>query len=122
MLDELPRFKRLDEHRHRWRDVVDACLEYRKPDGVSTLFAIALQRARTDAEAADRAEVAARIAAAVERSGLTRARFAELVGTSASLLSTYLRGQVTPSAAMLRHIERAAGLEDKGSATGRSDP
>ncbi len=45
--------------------------------------------------------------AAVERSGLTNAQFAELIGTSASRLSTYLSGQVTPSAAMLVRIEQA---------------
>lgn len=45
---------------------------------------------------------------ALERSGLTRAAFAALVGTSASRLSTYLNAKVTPSAAMLVRIERTA--------------
>lgn len=45
--------------------------------------------------------------AAVEHSGLTNAEFAALVGTSASRLSTYLSGKVTPSAALLVRIERA---------------
>lgn len=56
---------------------------------------------------ADRSEVAARVRAAVERSGLTDGQFASLVGTSASRLSTYLSAKVTPSAAMLVRIERA---------------
>ena len=47
--------------------------------------------------------------AAVERSGLTNADFASLIGTSASRLSTYLSGKVTPSAALLVRIERAGG-------------
>lgn len=87
---------------------VEQYLSYREPGGVSTLFALAIQRARTDAEHADRAEVAARIRGSVTGSGLTNAEFARLVGTSASRLSTYLSGKVTPSSAMLVRIERAA--------------
>lgn len=85
-------------------------LTYREPDGVGTLFSLALDRARADANRADRDEVAARVRAAVDRSGLTNSRFADLVGTSASRLSTYLSGKVTPSAAMLVRIERAGDL------------
>jgi len=88
---------------------VERYLSYREPDGVGTLFALAIERDRSDAERADRAEVAARLREAVSRSGLTNAEFAELVGTSASRLSTYLNGKVTPSAAMLVRIERIAG-------------
>ena len=39
-------------------------------------------------------------------SGLTSARCAEMVGTSAPRLSTYASGKVRPSAAMLLRIER----------------
>jgi transcriptional regulator with XRE-family HTH domain len=39
---------------------------------------------------------------------MTAGRFADLVGTSASRLSTYMSGKVTPSAAMLVRIERMA--------------
>jgi len=87
---------------------VEQYLSYREPDAVSTLFALAIERARADADQADRAEVAARVRDAVTRSGLTNAEFARLVGTSASRLSTYLSGKVTPSAAMLVRIQRAA--------------
>ena len=52
-------------------------------------------------------EVAGRVRAAVARSRLTNRDFAQLIGTSASRLSTYLNGKVTPSAAMLVRIERA---------------
>jgi hypothetical protein len=87
---------------------VEHYLSYREPDGVSTLFALAIERSRIDTDSADRAEVAARVREAVSESGLTNGQFARLVGTSASRLSTYLSGQVTPSAAMLLRIERAA--------------
>ena len=83
-------------------------LEYRDPDGVSTLFALAIERARQDADLADRADVATRVRAAVQRSGTTKAQFAASVGTSGSRLSTYLNGKVVPSAAMLVRIERTA--------------
>ena len=69
------------------------------------LFAMAVARARDDAERAEREEVARRIRAAIAASGLTAAEFAAGIGTSASRLSTYARGKVTPSAAMLLRIE-----------------
>jgi len=78
-------------------------------DAAAHLFALAVDRARARAEADDRADVAARIRDAIGRSGLTGVRFAELVGTSASRLSTYASGKVTPSAAMLLRIERFSG-------------
>lgn len=81
-------------------------LATRERDGVGELFRLAIERARESSDAADRAEVAARVRDAVARSGLTSARFAEAIGTSASRLSTYLNGKVTPSAAMLIRIER----------------
>ena len=87
---------------------VERYLGYRDPDGVSTLFALAVDRARKEIEYADRTEVVARIRTAVERAGVTKAEFAASVGTSASRLSTYLSGKVTPSAALLMRIERTA--------------
>ncbi len=89
---------------------VERYLDYRDADGVGTLFALAIQRARHDADRADRAGVAARVRAAVERTSMTRAEFAASVGTSAPRLSTYLSGKVTPSAALLMRIERTADL------------
>ncbi len=97
--------------RSPWGEVarrVERYLSYREHDGVSALFTLAIERARADAERRDRAEVASRIREAVRGSGLTNADFARLVGTSASRLSTYLSGKVTPSAAMLLRIERVA--------------
>lgn len=78
-------------------------------DAASTLFRLAIEAARTDAAAQERAEVAERVRAAITRSGLTAAQFAALVGTSASRLSTYATGRFTPSAAMLVGMERPAG-------------
>jgi len=86
---------------------VERYLSYRDPDGVGTFFELAIDRARADADDAARAEVAERVRDAVARSGLTSAQFAQLVGTSASRLSTYSSGTVTPSAAMLVRIEEA---------------
>jgi hypothetical protein len=87
---------------------VERVLEVREHDGASALFRLAIDRARDDVERQDREEVAKRIRTALERSGMTSARFAAHVGTSASRLSTYCRGTVTPSAAMLLRIERLA--------------
>ncbi|MGB5167460.1 MAG: helix-turn-helix transcriptional regulator [Acidimicrobiia bacterium] len=94
---------------------VENYLSYREPDGVSSLFALAIEHARKAAERAERDEVAARLRVAVAGSGLTNAEFARLVGTSASRLSTYLNGRVTPSAAMLMRMERAAAMVTKPS-------
>lgn len=91
---------------------VEHYLSYREHDGGSVLFSLAIERARDDIEQADRAEVAFRVREAVSRSTLTNREFAQLVGTSASRLSTYLTGKVTPSAAMLLRIERAATSAD----------
>ncbi|MBL8779265.1 MAG: helix-turn-helix transcriptional regulator [Acidimicrobiales bacterium] len=98
---------------------VERYLAYRDPDGVGTLFRLAIDRARHDADRRDRAEAAARVRAAVERSGLTNAEFASLVGTSASRLSTYLSGKVTPSAALLVRIERVGGEPTNSEANDR---
>jgi DNA-binding transcriptional regulator YiaG len=73
---------------------------------VGQLFSLALARARAQAEADERAEVAQRVRSAIAASGLSAAAFAAQVGTSASRLSTYATGRVTPSAAMLIRIER----------------
>lgn len=82
----------------------------REPDGVSRLFRLAIDRARQAADRADRDAVSDRVRDAVERSGSTSAEFARAAGTSASRLSTYLHGTVTPSAALLVRIERTAEI------------
>ena len=62
------------------------------------LFRLVLDDARRQEDQADRAEAAARVRTCIARSGLTAAAFAREIGTSASRLSTYARGTVTPSA------------------------
>ncbi len=94
-----------------WGEVarsVEHYLTYREPDGVSTLFRLGIKHARRATEELEREEIAARIRAAVEQSGMSGGEFARLVGTSASRLSTYRNGRVTPSASMLARIERTA--------------
>ncbi len=83
---------------------IERYLEYAPRDGVTVLFRLAIDRARDNAEARERALVAARVRGAIKASDLTAGKFAERVGTSASRLSTYARGTVTPSAHMLVRI------------------
>lgn len=87
---------------------VERVLDGRDADEVSVLFRLALDRARVAADADDRLAVAQRVQGAIARSGLTQAELALAVGTSPSRLSTYASGKVTPSAALLMRIERAA--------------
>lgn len=61
--------------------------------------------ARETAEADERRAVAAEISRLVDESGLTRAEFASRIGTSASRLSTYVDGKVTPSASLLLRMK-----------------
>jgi DNA-binding transcriptional regulator YiaG len=99
---------------------IERYLAYREHDGVSTLFTLAIEHAREESARFERAVVAARVSDAVERSGLTRAAFAETVGTSASRLSTYISGKVVPSAAMLVRIERVPESVREGAGPGPS--
>jgi DNA-binding transcriptional regulator YiaG len=87
------------------RDLEQA-LEVTRPYGTAPLLERALTRARAAAARAEREEVARRVRAAFEASGLGRAAFAERLGTSTSRLSTYLTGRVAPSSTMLVRIER----------------
>lgn len=73
-------------------------------------LAAAIERAREQAERTEREEVAKEVTELIERSGLSRAEFAARMGTSASRLSTYASGKVTPSAALLVRMRRVAGL------------
>ena len=84
---------------------VEKYLSYQEPEGLNVFFAAALQRARDNAEKAERDAVAGKVRDAIERSGLTAAEFARNIGTSASRLSTYATGKVVPSATMLLRIE-----------------
>ena len=87
---------------------VEEYLSYENPAGVGPLLARRIERARTEAEAAERAAVAGQVAELIGRSGLTLSEFATRIGTSRSRLSTYRSGSVTPSAALLLRMQRVA--------------
>lgn len=90
-------------------------LTYREPDGARTFFALAVDRARREADRLDRETVVKRLQESVRRSGLSSGDLASRVGTSPSRLSTYLSGKVMPSAAMMVRIERVVReLRDSG--------
>jgi ribosome-binding protein aMBF1 (putative translation factor) len=87
---------------------VEEVLSHSRPYGVAEAMETALSRARERAEANERAAVAAEIREAVKRSGLSRAEFASRIGTSASRLSTYASGRVTPSATLMLRMRQVA--------------
>jgi DNA-binding transcriptional regulator YiaG len=87
---------------------VEEVLSYSRPYGTAAVFERTISRARDAAEASERSAVAIEIDRLVRASGLSRAEFASRVGTSASRLSTYVTGKVTPSAALVVRMRRAA--------------
>jgi predicted XRE-type DNA-binding protein len=80
-----------------------------RPYGTAVLLERALARARADAETTERAEIGRRVRGLIEASGLSRAAFAEAIGTSPSRLSTYASGKVVPASTLLVRMERVAG-------------
>jgi len=90
---------------------VEEVLSYSRPYGVAELMESVLADVRLAAEGREREDVAAEVRDAIERSGLSRSEFASRIGTSASRLSTYTTGRVTPSATMMLRIRR---LVDRG--------
>lgn len=82
------------------RDVLDVLgCSYIYGVGVGMQDFIATARRR--AEDRERQAVADELREYITRSGMTAAQFAQHLGTSASRLSTYLSGKVSPSAALL---------------------
>lgn len=63
--------------------------------------------ARDAVAASERQAVATEVDRLIGESGLSRTEFASRIGTSASRLSTYATGKVTPSAALLVRMRRA---------------
>lgn len=88
---------------------LEDALAVTSPYGTAELMRRALARARRDAEARERSEVARRVGALLDASGLDRRGFAEAIGTSTSRLSTYLTGKVATSSTLLVRMERVAG-------------
>lgn len=70
-----------------------------------------LALARREAEDAERKEVARRVGEWLQRTGMSRAEFAEAIGTSTSRLSTYLTGRVAPSSTLMIRMENLASRE-----------
>lgn len=87
---------------------VELYLSYAQPWGVAPLLERTLAAARAQAAADERAAVAAEVRALVDASGVGLAEFASRIGTSRTRLSTYRSGRVTPSAALLVRMRRAA--------------
>jgi len=83
---------------------VEEVLTYSRPYGVAETMERVIAQAREDTEQAERQAVAAEVDELVRASGASRAEFASMIGTSASRLSTYATGKVTPSAALLHRM------------------
>jgi DNA-binding transcriptional regulator YiaG len=102
---------------------LEEVLSHSRPYGITEAMQTVLSRVRQRAEESERAAVAAEIREAVERSGLSQAEFASRIGTSASRLSTYASGKVTPSATLMLRIRGVAerrsrdGQQPHGSGT-----
>jgi DNA-binding transcriptional regulator YiaG len=98
-------------HEEPWGPVarrVEEVLGYSRPYGVAEAMERVIARAREAAEEEERGAVAQEVAGLIRESGLSRAEFASRIGTSASRLSTYVTGRVTPSAAALVRMRRLA--------------
>ena len=80
---------------------IEEVLTYSRPYGVTEAMERVIARAREAQEEAERKAVASEIDRLIRSSGLSRAEFASRIGTSASRLSTYATGKVTPSATLL---------------------
>ena len=93
---------------------VEDYLGYERPYGVGPLLARAIDRARSTAQARERAAVAAEVAELVARSGLSLTELASRIGTSHSRLSTYRSGTVTPSATMLHRLRTTVARLTRG--------
>jgi len=85
---------------------LEEVLRHSRPYGIADAMETVLARARARAEASERDEVAAEVRRIIAQSGLDRSEFASRIGTSASRLSTYATGKVTPSAALVLRMRR----------------
>ncbi len=99
---------------HVARAVVEA-LNVTQPYGVTPLMESVIAHARQAAVDDEREQVASEVRSLISSSGLTAAQFAAKSGTSASRLSTYSSGKVSPAATFLvrmRRVTRAARVSD----------
>jgi len=96
-------------HEDPWGPVarrLESALQAVRPYGVAPVMDELLAEARSAAESAERGEVAERVGRLLTRSGLSRADFADRIGTSTSRLSTYLSAKVAPSSTLLIRMEK----------------
>lgn len=78
------------------------------PYGISKALSEVLTRARAHLEANERAEVARHIRALLEKSGLGQQEFASRIGVPNADFSTYLRGEVSPTASLMVRMSKLA--------------
>lgn len=90
--------------------VVDEITGWGEHPGLDALMKEVVIGARRDFAARARRRWAAHIAHLRRDSGLTLKRFAELAGTSASRLSDYEHGKVSPTTDVLARLEHVARL------------
>jgi DNA-binding transcriptional regulator YiaG len=88
---------------------IEEVLTYSRPFGVAAAMERAISHARQEMEVEERKAVASEVDRLRRHSGLSRAEFASRIGTSASRLSTYVTGKVTPSAALLVRMRWVSG-------------
>jgi DNA-binding transcriptional regulator YiaG len=90
---------------------IEEVIGYSRPYGITDAMEGVIARARAKAEQSERDQVAQEVNRLIDKSGLSRVEFASRIGTSASRLSTYATGRVTPSAALLLRMLHAASAD-----------
>lgn len=95
---------------------IEYVLSYDRPYGTATLFEQGIARARAHAERDEKEAVATELKELLTTSGLTAREFADRLGTSASRMSTYLSGKVTPSASLMVRARRVASTNQPAAA------
>jgi hypothetical protein len=85
---------------------VEEILRGSRPVGIAKALSEVLERARTQLEANERAEVARHVQLLMDRSGLGQPEFASRVGVAVDDLDSYLDGSVSPSASLMIRMRR----------------
>lgn len=85
---------------------VEEIFERTPPYGISKALWEVLERARTQLESNERAEVARHMRLLIDRSGLEQQEFASRSGVAPEDLASYLDGSTSPSAALMIRMRR----------------
>lgn len=88
---------------------VEEILAHSRPYGVAEAMEYVITRARARRAAEEHDVVATEVQRAIAQSGMSRAQLATRLGTSASRLSTYATGKVTPSATFMVRLCHVLG-------------